>query len=154
MKYFLSLVVIATATLNACGTAKTSTSNILTGGTTNDLPNVILKCSETQDGALVLDGAVTLSVSKDQFGQYSVKILQKDQFSGNKELGEFLAVSKTTLNQSSLNSTYSAAENGKTMVLAVTKDSSNSRISFARLVLTTKQSANHRRVSFSCSSSK
>lgn len=54
--------------------------------TINDLPNAILVCREVKNGGVVLDGAKQLSISKDQFGQMYLTVLQKDQFTGNRVL--------------------------------------------------------------------
>lgn len=59
-------------------------------GVTNDLPSVVFSCRESQNGALVLDGAKTITLSRDQFGQAYLTVVQKDQFNGNSILIENL----------------------------------------------------------------
>lgn len=63
-------------------------------GVTSDLPNVILSCQESQNGAVVLDGAKTLTLSRDQFGQTYLTVMQKDQFTGNSNLIENLPLTQ------------------------------------------------------------
>ena len=64
-----------------------------TQGTTNDLPNVILTCHESSNGVIVLDGAKSLFLSRDQFGQATLTVVQRDQFSGDVALIKNLPLS-------------------------------------------------------------
>ena len=52
----------------------------------NDLPQVLWSCHETVNGAEVLDGYKELTLSKDQFGTIYIKVVQKDQLSGDSVL--------------------------------------------------------------------
>ena len=61
---------------------------------TSDLPNVVLTCQESQSGAVVLDGAKTLTVSRDQFGQKTLTVVQKDESNGNTNLIENLPLTQ------------------------------------------------------------
>jgi hypothetical protein len=61
---------------------------------TNDKPEMILSCRESRHGALVIDGAKTLSISRDQFGSLTLNVIQKDQFSGNVELIKNLSLTQ------------------------------------------------------------
>lgn len=123
--------------------------------TINDLPHPILKCVETQDGAVVADGRVKLTVGKDQFAQLSVQIVQMDQFSGDSVLGIFLTVQKITPNQNPLDFDarrpdliYRAKEDGKQMLLSLWNNDATPNTSVGKLVLTTDGS--QRLVYLSC----
>lgn len=48
-------------------------------GTINDLPNVVLSCQETKAGAPVVDGK-ELTLSRDQFGQNYLTVIQPSAF--------------------------------------------------------------------------
>jgi hypothetical protein len=52
--------------------------------TTNDLPKIVWSCSETYQGTPVLDGGKKLIIARDQFRQFTLTLIQKDQFSGDR----------------------------------------------------------------------
>ncbi|MEQ1665645.1 MAG: hypothetical protein ABL927_09750 [Bdellovibrionales bacterium] len=57
------------------------------GDVINDLPNTVWSCRDN-----VSDGGKAFVIYKDQFGQYSTRLIQKDQFNGDTVLAEFLSV--------------------------------------------------------------
>ena len=76
-KHFAVIMLMATTTIMASAYDRI---------TTSDLPNPILSCQESHGGAAVLDGAKQLTVGRDQFGQFTLALVQKDQYSGNSVL--------------------------------------------------------------------
>src|SRR5690242_10127347 len=62
----------------------------------NDLPSVVRTCQEAHDGAPVLDGAKTLTISRDQFGATYLTVIQKDQFAGYSILIENRLLTRVT----------------------------------------------------------
>ncbi|MCX6124193.1 MAG: hypothetical protein NTV34_05515 [Proteobacteria bacterium] len=89
MKFVQNLSVFAAAFI---AFVSTTTWSIKSLADVSDQPKSVLICQESKGGAVVLDGRVELTMFEDQFGQLSVKIVQKDQFSGDQTLGTFLDV--------------------------------------------------------------
>lgn len=149
---------LATLTLTACGGAGNSNSSTKADhGATNDLPHPILKCVETQDGAVVADGRVEVTVGKDQFAQLSAEIVQKDQFSGNSVLGLFLGVEEFNsasalggLVQNPPDVMYIGNSAGKHMTLSLWKDSTNPNKSTASLTLKVDAPYSERSLTLAC----
>lgn len=149
---------LATLTLAACGSAVNSNSSTKADhGTTNDLPNPILKCVETQDGAVVADGRVEVTVGKDQFAQLSAEVVQKDQFSGNSVLGLFLGVeefnSASVLGgvvQNPPDVMYIGNNAGKHMTLSLWKDTTKPNKSIASLTLKVDAPYSERSLTLEC----
>ena len=60
----------------------------------NDLLDVVMTCQESRGEALVVDGAKTLTLSRDQLGQLTLTVVQKDQFSRNISMIEDLPLTQ------------------------------------------------------------
>jgi hypothetical protein len=84
-KHFAVMMLMATTTTIASAYDRT---------TINDLPNPILSCQESHGGATVLDGAKQLTVGRDQFGQFTLTLIQKDPYSGDSVLVRGLPLNK------------------------------------------------------------
>lgn len=91
----ISASIFAATLLAACGASNTS-GTLNSNSATNDLPRPILRCFETKDDVEVLDGRAELTVSKDQFGIFYVKVVQRDQFSGDSVLADVGRVARST----------------------------------------------------------
>jgi hypothetical protein len=93
MKLGFVLPIFALTLSVACGTPGPGAASIKDDqGTVNDLPTPIMRCVETNDGAVVVDGRVELTIAKDQFRQLSARIVQRDQISGDSVMGDFVGV--------------------------------------------------------------
>jgi len=66
--------------------------SVASQATVNDLPVRQYSCREAINGVLVADGAKTLTVSRDQFGNYNLDVIQKDSFNGNKKLVDHMPI--------------------------------------------------------------
>jgi hypothetical protein len=52
----------------------------------SDGPHEVLRCQEVVGDAMVLDGGKLVMLSRDQFGQMTMTLIQHDAFSGDKAL--------------------------------------------------------------------
>lgn len=116
-------------------------------GTINDLPSQVLNCVESVDGAIVQDGRVEVIIGKDQFGQLSAQVVQKDQFAGDSVLAAYPSIEAVFPNRHPLDIDarrpdviYFANEGGVGMTLSLWDSTTTEGESSGKLLLTTEES--------------
>jgi len=125
-KIFLMTVVLGLGAVSACGFESVHSTVEAYNGSESGQPTTVLACIEASDGVIVVDGRLEVLVYKDQFHQYSAKIIQRDQLSGDKLLVTFLSVRVREPNSNSVVSdvtdpkkVYTAETEGSEMVLHI-----------------------------------
>lgn len=102
MKLFSLSTVIFVTLLSSCGISAPEAARIHQNqGTVNDLPEPVLRCVEAVDGVALNDGRLEVSIYRDQFAQFSARVVQSDQFSGDTEIAFFLVLEQINKRDSS-----------------------------------------------------